>query len=310
MGQSRRLGRDERAVRTTGLVGAADGIVHRRDLRAAGVGRADVRSEVTAGRWRADGIQSVILHTGPLSGRALLWRAVWNSGAGAILDGVSALHAAGLTGFTSDHIDVAIHARCRRHTVEGVRLHLRRDLGPANTAGLPRAQPEPAAIRAAQWAASDRQAVLLLCLVVQQRLVSGARLMDAVSCLTRVRRRPLIDNVVRDICAGAQSLGELDFAQLCRARGLPEPSRQVVRHGPGGRVYLDVAWSDIGLVVEIDGGHHALALNPVDDALRQNEVVLGGDRVLRVPVIGLRLAPDRFLDQVVRAHRQLSRSAA
>jgi very-short-patch-repair endonuclease len=65
----------------------------------------------------------------------------------------------------------------------------------------------------------------------------------------------------------------------------------VVRSLPGGRVYLDVAWEGIGLVVEIDGGHHAVALNPVDDALRQNEIVLGDARVLRVPVLGLRLAP-------------------
>jgi very-short-patch-repair endonuclease len=103
------------------------------------------------------------------------------------------------------------------------------------------------------------------------------------------------------------SLGELDFARLCRARGLPEPSRQVVRTHPDGRVYLDVAWDDIGLVVEIDGGHHGLALNPVDDALRQNEVVLGDARVLRIPVIGLRLDAEAFLDQVVRGHRLLAR---
>ena len=65
-----------------------------------------------------------------------------------------------------------------------------------------------------------------------------------------------------------------------------------MRTGPGGRVYLDVAWEDIGLVVEIDGGHHALALNPVDDALRQNEVTLSADMVLRIPVLGLRLTPE------------------
>lgn len=306
----RRIARGERALRAGALVGASDGIVQRRDLRAAGVSRADVRSEVSAGRWRADGIQSVVLHTGPLSERALLWRAVWNSGSGAILDGVSALHAAGLAGFRSDHIDVAIQAGRRPHPVDGVRLHLRRDLGPMVTTGLPRARPEPAVVRAAQWAVSDRQAVLLLCLVVQQRLVSHQRLLDAVSLLTRSRRRWLVGTVVADICDGAHSLGELDFGQMCRARGLPEPSRQVVRTGAGGRVYLDVAWEDIGLVAEIDGGHHALALNPVDDALRQNEIVLGGDRVLRVPVVGLRLAPERFLDQVVRAHRLLRRPAA
>ena len=114
------------------------------------------------------------------------------------------------------------------------------------------------------------------------------------------RRRALLDQVVDDICDGAHSLGELDFAGMCRQVGLPPPSRQVVRTGPGGRIYLDVAWEDIGLVVEIDGGHHALALSPVDDALRQNEVTLSADMVLRIPVLGLRLEPDRFLDQVVR----------
>ena len=75
-------------------------------------------------------------------------------------------------------------------------------------------------------------------------------------------------------------------------------------------MYLDVAREDVGLVLEIDGGHHALALNPVDDALRQNEVTLGNEVVLRIPVLGLRLQPGRFMDQVVRAHRMLSERAA
>lgn len=79
---------------------------------------------------------------------------------------------------------------------------------------------------------------------------------------------------------------------------------------PGGRVYLDAAWEDVGLVVEVDGGHHALALHVVDDALRQNSVVLREERVLRVPVLGLRLVPDQFMAQVVEAHRLLSAAAA
>ena len=66
----------------------------------------------------------------------------------------------------------------------------------------------------------------------------------------------------------------------------------MVRALANGRVYLDVAWEDVGLVVEIDGGHHGWALNTVDDALRQNEVSLGLDIVLRLPVLGLRLTPD------------------
>ncbi len=134
--------------------------------------------------------------------------------------------------------------------------------------------------------------------------------MDQWLAQTRSPRRAFLHAVIRDVCDGVHSLGELDFARLCRARGLPEPSRQVVRVQRDGRVYLDVAWDGLGLVIEIDGGHHGLALNPVDDALRQNEVVLSASRVLRIPVIGLRLNADAFMDQVVRAHHVLSGQAA
>jgi hypothetical protein len=161
--------------------------------------------------------------------------------------------------------------------------------------------PAWAAIRAAQWARSDRQAGLLLCLPVQQRLVSSTRLLDAWASVSRGPRRRLIDAVLRDVCHGAQSLGELDFARLCRRYGLPEPTRQSVRVGPHGRVYLDVEWEAQRLVVEVDGVQHLLGIEPVKDALRANEVVLDGARVLRLPVLGLRLEPDAFMGQVARA---------
>lgn len=248
--------------------------------------------------------------TGDLSPDGLLWRAVWESGSGAVLDGVSALIAGGLSGFTQHVIDESIPDRNRRHRVAGVRLHRRRRLGPVSHVGIPRAQAEAAALRAALWAVSDRQALLILCLVVQQRIAHPERLWAARTELTPHPRRPLLLRALADICAGAQALGELDLATLLRERGLPEPSRQVVRELPNGRVYLDVRWDEIGLVVEIDGGHHAMALMPVDDALRQNDVVLSGDTVLRIPVLGLRLQPDRFLDQIERGIRMLRQRAA
>ena len=91
-------------------------------------------------------------------------------------------------------------------------------------------------------------------------------------------------------------MGDLDFAVMCRRRGLPEPRRQVLVE-QSGRVYLDVEF-DGGLVVEIDGGHHARALAPVDDALRQNSLTLTRRLVLRIPVLGLRLQQDAFMDQI------------
>lgn len=300
-----RTSRAERQRRAVELADQHGGVAHRRDLRAAGLTRFDVASEVAAGRWRAAGRHTVVIGTGDLADEARLWQAVWESGSGAVLDGVSSLLAAGLKGYTADWIDVTMPADNRHHSVDGVRLHRRRAVGTTITAGLPRVRPETATVRAARWAKSNRQAALIVCLVVQQRLVPPDRILAAWESLARKPRVSVIGQVIRDVCDGAQSLGELDFAQLCREYGLPEPSRQVVRTLPGGRIYLDVAWEDIGLVVEIDGGHHALALSPVDDALRQNAVVLAGEPVLRIPVLGLRLAPERFMAQVVEGHRTL-----
>jgi hypothetical protein len=305
-----RVTRARRAAVAADLAGATGGIAHRRDLRAAGVTRYDVQTEIDAGRWMRAGRHTVVIGNHAPMGRALLWRAVWESGSGAVLDGASALVAAGLSGYVLSTIDVSIPANNRRHAVDGVTLHRRRALGPITTTGVPRATPEQATIRAARWARSDRQAALLVCLPVQQRLTTPRRLLDAWTSSGPGIRQAFLRQVVLDVCDGAQSLGELDFAGLCRSHGLPEPTRQAVRVLQGGRVYLDAAWDDVGLVVEVDGGHHALALNTVDDALRQNEVVIAGEPVLRIPVLGLRLQPLRFMEQVVRAHHAASARAA
>jgi hypothetical protein len=276
------------------------GVVHRAQLRAAGIGRDGVRTETAAGRWTPAGRHTLVVGARVPAGQGRWWWAVWESGSGAVLDGVSALLAIGLTGYSESTVHVTVPRECRPRPLPGVVVHRRRDLGPVSTAGIPRTRPEAATIHAAQWAVSDRQAALLVCLPVQQRLVPASALLGAWSGIGRTRRRALLDAVIHDVCDGAHSLGELDFAGLCRRYGLPRPLRQSVRRGRSGRVYLDVEFPG-GLVVEIDGGHHLLGLNPIDDALRANEVTLGSARVLRIPVLGLRLEPAAFMGQVARA---------
>lgn len=290
--------KDSRRLVGVELASDRGGVAHRRDLRAAGVDRHDVRIEVKAGRWRAEGLHTVHVLEVTKEPVAELWRAVWESGPGAVLDGAAALVAQGLTGFTPTAIDVSLPRSASVRAVEGVTAHQRRSLERSLSAGVPRIAPEWATIHAAQWAVSDRQAALLVCLPVQQRLVLPQRLLDTWRGVFRSHRRDFLGQVIPDVCDGAHSLGELDFSAWCRRYGLPEPLRQSVRTGPSGRVYLDVEWE--GLVVEIDGGHHLLGLNPTDDALRANEVALGSSRVLRIPLLGLRLEPDRFMAQVAR----------
>ena len=276
------------------------GVLSRALLRELGIDRKMVAREVAGDRWRMWGHQTVAVHTGPLGARALAWRAIWEVGVRiAMLDGVSSLEAAGLRNYLEPVLHVSVPCGCRVGKVPGVEVHhVRRVDGEAMGAGIPRTRPAVAAVRAAYWASSERQAMLALVMPVQQRLVTGPRLVDATEEVTGRRRRALIRRLASDIADGAHSLGELDFAEMCRRRGLPAPSRQVIRHGPKGSVYLDVRWEDVGLVVEIDGSQHRQGRNVLDDNLRQNAITLQGDLVLRIDLVGLRLYEDEFLDQV------------
>lgn len=264
-----------------------------------------VAREVRAERWALHGNQTVAVHTVELGPTAQRWRAVWEVGLDvAALDGVTALHHAGLTGYDDPTVHVSVRHTVEVAPVDGVAVHkvIRRVPHELVMAGIPRTRPAVAAVRAAHWAVSDRQAALLLCLPVQQRLCTGVQLAETCALIPGRNRRAFIATVVSDVADGAHSLGELDLVAACRLRGLPEPSRQVVRRLPDGRAYLDVAWEEARLAVEVDGAGHARGLQMVDDDLRQNAVQLGDELVLRVGLIGWRLYPVAYLDQIVRAH--------
>ena len=298
----------ERRRRAAELAAAHDGVVSRVALREAGIDRWAVAGEAKAGRWALHGKQTVAVHTGRLSPTAELWRAVWETGRGARVDGVSALVAAGLTGFDTDCVHVSVDHEEQSVRVPGVRVHRVRDTRDDDTiaAGLPRVRPQVATVRAAQWAVSDRQSALIVCMSVQQRIVRAEDLCPVRWPGAHYGRTAFIRQLVRDVRDGAQSLGELDFAGLCRERGLPEPERQVVRHGPLGRIYLDVRWRDCPLVVEVDGAQHRLGLAVSSDNLRRNALAIGGDTVLTIDLVGLRLQTTAFMDQVVLAHHRLT----
>jgi very-short-patch-repair endonuclease len=138
-------------------------------------------------------------------------------------------------------------------------------------------------------------------LTVQQGLATPEQIGIALLAVRRHRRRQLLHELVNDLMDGARALGELDVVRGLRQRGLPAPQRQVLRRDARGRYYLDLYWPEQRVVVEVDGIHHAWAENVVGDALRQNELSLDGDTVLRLPLLGLRLQPEEFYGQIARA---------
>jgi very-short-patch-repair endonuclease/uncharacterized protein YjiS (DUF1127 family) len=300
-----RTHRRHRLARALALADDQHGVVSLSQLRDLGVTRAQVRAQVAAGRWRRVHSQVVAVHAGPLPQAAQLWAAVLEAGPSALLDGVAALVAAGLAGFDLDTIRVSVPRGSRTRHAPGVTIRETRRLCPDDRApgALPRVRPEVAAVRGGLWARSDKQAALIVTMTVQQRLTTPERIGRALLDVRRHRRRELLRTVILDLLDGVRALSEAEFARECRARGLPEPSRQVVRRGKDGRYYLDAYWEAWGVVVEIDGIQHAWAGNVVRDALRQNDITLAHDVVLRLPLLGLRVAADEFFEQIGRALR-------
>jgi very-short-patch-repair endonuclease len=261
---------------------------------------------VLARRWKAHWRHTVAVHTGRLSQQALLWAGTFEAGTRGVLDGTAALLAEGLQGFAVDRIRVSVPRGAKVYRSRAIDIRQTRRLVPSDVderPGPPRVRPEVAAVRAALWAATDRQAALIISMVVQQHIAEADLIGRELLVVKRDRRRRFVERVVLDVMGGSESLGELDLMRECRRRHIPLPDRQVVRRGARGTYFLDARWARFGVVLEIDGIHHVHATQVVGDALRQNDVVLEGDLVLRLPLLGLRVSPDAFFVQLVQALR-------
>lgn len=313
---SDRQPRLERRARVSAHAAQQAGLLTRPQIRRLGVTAAQLEAELAAGRWRPVGRNTVVVIPARPHDQLTWWLGVLEcaprAAAGvrprAALAGITALIAAGLRGIDDDGF-VHVAAPKSSHPVPplpGVRVHETRRWRDEDVllVGVPRARPEVATIQAALWARSDRESALFVASAVQQRVAAAELVAAALERVRRDKRRTLLRGVLLDVMGGAHSLNELDFAAHCRARGLPEPDRQVLVRSPGGTSFLDVRWRRWRIVVEIDGVGHLEPARWIEDSLRHNEIALGGDTVLRIPSLGLRLDPARHLDAVERALRK------
>ena len=281
-----------------GLARGQSGVVSRRQLYGAGVPRWLPLLELRTGRWQRTGRQTLALHNGPLDAATRRWVAVLELGPRAALDGVSALQAAGLEHLADDVLTVAVPRGTRRRRLRGVRIRETRRLRQDDVVrtGVPRTMPAVAAVHAALWAASDKQATFFLTLAVQQGLCRPSDLSDAATAVRRHARRRLLSQVVLDLADGSRSLGELDVARAMRSRGLPEPVRQAVRQRPSGTEYLDADFPSYAVSLEVDGWQHDLPQQRLADLLRDLGLATEGRTTVRIPLVAWRLDEAAVLD--------------
>ena len=276
------------------LGAAHDHVVSMRELIDAEIPRWFTRHEVRVGRWRRRGRYAVVLHNGPLDQRSR-WRAALLS-----VGPPAVLQAAGLTGLTDTAITVSVPRGSRPRRTAGVTLHETRRFVASDVLDdrVRRMRPATAAVHAALWASSDRQATLFVTMTVQQRLATVAQLRDVLDRVRRHPRRRLLTRLLVDLDAGVHSLGELDVASAMRRRGLPEPVRQSIRRRPSGTEYLDAEFPEHDLALEVDGRGHDDPEQRLADLLRDLRQLAEGSPVIRIPLVAWRLDEEAVLDHL------------
>jgi hypothetical protein len=285
------------------------GVVHRDQLRQVAVDPAVVRAHLAAMRWTAIGQNLVFLQNGNTWHRPqLMWAAVLEAGQPCALGAYTSLE---LVGFESrareaQQVHLIIPRGSRPIRLPGVTVHESRRLKPEHIEydrGLPRTSAPRSVIDAAAWQPWPRFACTLLAMAVQQRICSPVELDHAMQYVGRVRHKPYLRLALVDIAAGAQSLGEIDFARVCRRFGLALPDRQRRRQDRAGKWrYLDCEW-DLAtgerVVLEIDGRHHLEVEHWEADMRRERSIVVSRRWVLRATVLEVRLEPEPLVTDLL-----------
>ncbi len=287
-----------------------DDVATRDQLAGAGLSEGRLRAQLAARRWRAIGPIVVVLHNGPLTQEQQRWVAVLGSGPGAALCSRTAAALDGLAGWDDEHHHVLVQRGASPAPVPGVprRVHESRRYVPDRDqhplARPPRTRTARSVLDAAVWTRRPRSACGLVIAAVQQRLTTPDLILAELALTRRVRHRRLLVAVLEDVRGGAQALTEVDFGTFCARHCLPAPSRQAVRlDSQGRRRYLDaVLCGPAGsIAVEIDGAAHLVVSTYWSDMARANEVILGGQGLLRFPAVALYLDEAAVADQLRRA---------
>lgn len=256
---------------------------------------------VRSGRWQNPARGVVVTHSGPLGTDEIVQVELLAHGPRAILGGVSAARLDGFTGVRDSRIHLLLPHGSRDPHRSNVVVHRSRtvtadDIHPVRWPR--RTRIARSVVDAASWSSTDLAAQAVLASAVQQRLVTPDALTAVVSRLTRLPRRALISETIRDVSGGSLSEYEVLFVRLCRVHHLPMPDRQVRRVDAAGRLrYLDAEFDEYDLVVEIDGQQHMDVLAWWEDMARNNDVVASdGKSLLRFAGFALRRQGDRVAE--------------
>lgn len=263
------------------------GLITRRQLRAAGVRSQAVAHRIGTERWQALSPTVIATFTGEPTDLQRLWLGVLHGGERALVAGLHAAELGGLRNWHRDEVIVLVPVnRAVPSPLDGYRfLRTTRDVAALRSASfaVPVCRPTAAVLL---WAAEQenvRTARGVLAAVVQQRLATPQQLLVELGRLGRLRWAADLRQTLTEIAGGAQSVAELDVRRMCRRHGIVLPTRQVKRYDADGRVrYTDCEWRLADgriMVLEVDGIFH-MDVEQWEDDLSRQRALSGTDRVI------------------------------
>ena len=301
-----------RAMRNSAVATRQDGVVTRSQLIGAGMNQNSILAHVLAGRWTVWGDHVIVLHNAELTRRQLVWAALLDAAPPAALCSHTALELHGFRGFASEaekiHLLVSRGAKLSISAASTPNLVVHESRRVQEkfhvvVDGVPCTSVARSAIDSAAWQPWPRFACAQLAAVVQQRLCTVEDLERTLGFVGRVRHKPHMREVLRDIRGGSDALSEIDLVRLCDRYRLQRPTQQVRRRDRDGKQrYLDAMWRlpDGRIVVlEVDGAHHLDIASWQDDMRRERAVVIDGAQVLRATSVETRVEPGRVAEDLI-----------
>ncbi|WP_026876417.1 type IV toxin-antitoxin system AbiEi family antitoxin domain-containing protein [Jiangella gansuensis] len=260
------------------------GMVARAQVLTCGFTRRRIEWLVESGQWQRVHVGVYATHNGPLTFDARVWAAILRAGRGAVASHRTAAYLDGLCDEPGPTVHVTAPGdRHVRGKVDGVRVHYANRLPlTRHPARLPpRTRVEDTVLDLVDAAQHPREAETWVTAACQRRATTPERLADALGRRKKIRWRPMLEAMLTDVAAGAQSPLELrHLRRVERAHGLPAGARQ--RRVSGRRViWIDVDYEEFGVRVELDGRVGHTGEGRFRDRRRDNLATVQGAATLR-----------------------------
>jgi len=250
----------------------------------AGLSPRVIAGRVTSGQWQRLHKGVFATFSGPVPRHALLWGAVLRAGDNAVLSHYTAAEVWKLSDEPLSSIHVSVPRQAGSLDIPGLVLHYSSRLPVARHPVRlpPQTTLEETVLDLADLSRNAEEAVAWPIRACQRRLTTPGRIADALEARNRARWRRDLNDAITEVRAGVHSPLELRYLRdVERRHGLPRGDRQVLTIRGGRRQYLDVRYTQYGVVVELDG----LSAHPAEsrhyDARRDNANTLDGLHSLR-----------------------------